>query len=257
MVAGLPKKASQPLSQLFPASCCLCKESVIYPNICLCALCIDDLPWLKQSCPQCGIYFKSNKLCPACQKSLPHFRRCLAAFEYRNDAVTQLIYASKKNLFSPEMMQLSQLLAKFILLSYKTKPLPDIIIPVPMHWRNKIIRGFNQADSIALHVARFINHKTIDYQLCRRTVHSSPQHLSSKKQRVRNIKNVFSIYIPDHQSCLSNTSHHSAIAGKTIAIIDDVVTTGATVNAMAAILKTAGAKYVDVWAVARTGWRIG
>jgi len=239
------------ISTVLPGSCVLCKGSVSHHNNCLCNLCIANLPWLLNKCPRCSIPFAPNKLCPDCQKTPPVFRRCISAVEYKIGAVDKLIMNIKRNPFCPEIEELSRLLAHTIEQAYQGTCIPSIIIPVPLHWRKLMSRGFNQSSSIARIVASHFSHTKVHENLFIRPKHSSPQHLKTKKQRMLDMRNVFTMHI-GHNKVQGDAQ--LTFSGKSVAIVDDVVTTGATVNALARTLLNSGAKYVDIWSIARTGW---
>jgi ComF family protein len=113
----------------------------------------------------------------------------------------------------------------------------DAVLPVPLHWRRKTLRGFNQATEIAVPVAR-----TLDVPLIRsvRRTRATPyQSGLDAVQRARNLRSAFEIKRP--------------IASSHVLIIDDVVTTGATTLALTKQLRAAGVDKVGVLAVARAG----
>lgn len=251
MPVTVKSKSKVFISTVLPGSCVLCKGSVSHHNNCLCNLCIANLPWLLNKCPRCSIPFAPNKLCPDCQKTPPVFRRCISAVEYKIGAVDKLIMNIKRNPFCPEIEELSRLLAHTIEQAYQGTCIPGIIIPVPLHWRKLMSRGFNQSSSIARIVASHFSHTKVHENLFIRPKHSSPQHLKTKKQRMLDMRNVFTMHI-GHNKVQGDAQ--LTFSGKSVAIVDDVVTTGATVNALARTLLNSGAKYVDIWSIARTGW---
>ena len=251
MPVTVKSKSKVFISTVLPGSCVLCKGSVSHHNNCLCNLCIANLPWLLNKCPRCSIPFAPNKLCPDCQKTPPVFRRCISAIEYKIGAVDKLIMNIKRNPFCPEIEELSRLLAHTIEQAYQGTCIPSIIIPVPLHWRKLMSRGFNQSSSIARIVASHFSHTKVHENLFIRPKHSSPQHLKTKKQRMLDMRNVFTMHI-GHNKVQGDAQ--LTFSGKSVAIVDDVVTTGATANALARTLLNSGAKYVDIWSIARTGW---
>ena len=251
MPVTVKSKSKVFISTVLPGSCVLCKGSVSHHNNCLCNLCIANLPWLLNKCPRCSIPFAPNKLCPDCQKTPPVFRRCISAVEYKIGAVDKLIMNIKRNPFCPEIEELSRLLAHTIEQAYQGTCIPSIIIPVPLHWRKLMSRGFNQSSSIARIVASHFSHTKVHENLFIRPKHSSPQHLKTKKQRMLDMRNVFTMHI-GHNKVQGDAQ--LTFSGKSVAIVDDVVTNGATVNALARTLLNSGAKYVDIWSIARTGW---
>lgn len=113
----------------------------------------------------------------------------------------------------------------------------DVMIPMPLHPQRLQERGFNQSLEIAKQLAK----KTdipLDYTSCTRTKYTPPQASLPLKERAKNIKGVF--------------AYSANLAGKRVAIVDDVMTTGASLNELAKTLKKAGATHVECWVVART-----
>ena len=130
---------------------------------------------------------------------------------------------------------LGYLLAK-LLLTKDQKGLPEVILPVPLYKRRLVERGFNQSLEIARVVSRELN-IPIDYKLVKKHQTTQAQSTLKLNQRKRNIKDSFLLEkLPPYQH---------------VVIIDDVVTTGATSNELASVLKNAGVKRVGVWSVAR------
>jgi ComF family protein len=130
---------------------------------------------------------------------------------------------------------LSELLIKFI--ETNNAKLPEIIIPVPLHPTRLKERGFNQALELAKPIARHFN-IPLDTKSCKRTKATATQSTLDKKIRIKNMRGAFEIVRDikcDH-----------------LVLIDDVVTTGTTVNELAKVIKSCGVKRVDVWALART-----
>lgn len=113
----------------------------------------------------------------------------------------------------------------------------DLLIPMPMHSTRLKERGFNQALELARIVAKNMQLQ-LDYTACQRTKLTPPQASLPLKERIKNISGVF-----DCQKSLQ---------GLNIAIVDDVMTTGASLNELAKTLKQAGASHVECWVIART-----
>ncbi|MDP2154085.1 MAG: ComF family protein [Methylotenera sp.] len=113
----------------------------------------------------------------------------------------------------------------------------NLIIPMPMHQNRLKERGFNQALEIAKLLSKALTIQ-LDYTACQRTKHTPPQASLNLKDRIKNIKGAF--------SCQQSLQHLN------IAIIDDVMTTGASLNELAKTLKQAGAAHVECWVMART-----
>lgn len=113
----------------------------------------------------------------------------------------------------------------------------DLIIPMPMHSTRLQELGFNQALELARIIAKKVQ-INLDYTACQRVKLTPPQASLPLKERVRNIRGVF--------DCQQN------LKGLNIAIIDDVMTTGASLNELAKTLKQAGATHVECWVITRT-----
>jgi ComF family protein len=241
--------------KLLPSNCSLCLQPVSSQEHCLCGLCISKLPWLRTQCRQCANPLKSNNLCPECQQKPPPYRRCVAAFEYQKDTIDKLIMDIKTNPHSPETAQLSSLLSEVITLAYQDSPMPTIMIPVPLHWRKLLMRGFNQSSNIASILSRKLKNTVILENICIRHASSSPQHLKSRKKRIQGMGNAFRMHKNiDYRSDNKNDRTCNPIFEQSVAIVDDVVTSGATAESLAWTLIKAGAKHVDIWCIARTGW---
>ncbi|MCU7890733.1 MAG: ComF family protein [Candidatus Thiodiazotropha sp. (ex Ustalcina ferruginea)] len=114
---------------------------------------------------------------------------------------------------------------------------PDLIIPVPLHPLRLQERGFNQSLELSRVVARHY-HLPVNWQLCRRVRYTQAQSDLCEKARQKNLRQAFEV-------C-------GDIQGAHLVLFDDVITTGATVTELSKTLKRAGAKRVDVWAMART-----
>ncbi len=115
----------------------------------------------------------------------------------------------------------------------------DVVVPVPLHWRRRWNRGFNQAEVIARQLARRTGRPLVTSAL-KRTHATAPQTARSRRARVANVKGAFVI------------RSRGAIAGSGILLVDDVATTGATVRECARVLKAAGADTVHAVTAART-----
>ena len=202
---------------LFPRSCSLCREALNPKQQIMCSGCIDDLPYNSSFCLRCSEPLVSTGICPACQK----------------------------NPFAPERKQLSILFAKRIQTHYQAQELPKIFIPMPIHTLKMLYRGFNQS----LIIAQFMSGKLADTEvknsICTRKNFAKSQRFMSRKQRLKILATSFSI------------NHRDEIQEKSLALIDDVFTTGSTANAATESVLNAGAKSVDLWCIAKTSWHNG
>ena len=114
----------------------------------------------------------------------------------------------------------------------------DLIVPVPLHWRRLYSRGFNQSALLAQHLHK-ISHKPVSLNVLKKIRHTPSQGGLSLEERISNVAHCFKV------------SHPLKIKDKSIVLVDDVMTTGATLNACANTLLKAGAKEVTVLCVAR------
>ncbi len=163
---------------------------------------------------------------------------CIAALSYEFP-VDRLITGLKYRRQLPCARVLGELLT-IRLLEETTRPgyrLPDVIVPVPLHPRRLLQRGFNQSAEVARWVAAELR-LPLDFRLIRRTRDTPGQAGLSRAARLQNMHKAFSLAAP--------------VAGTRIALLDDVITTSATVTALAQLCKRGGAREVQVWAAART-----
>lgn len=223
----------------FQTQCILCKTHVQNgKNICL--QCIEELPWNKISCKYCGVPMDPleniTMICGACLHQTPPFDAVYAAFIYE-PPIIQLISQLKFNQNFIIGSVLSQLLLDFLLMHYKNKQWPEVIIPVPLHKIRLAERGYNQAIELAYPFKKLLN-IPVDIHLCKRIKQTTTQTTVSARERSTNLKHAFAV-----------TNTHTF---RHVAIVDDVLTTGSTVTALSKVLKKSGVECVDVWAVAKT-----
>lgn len=220
---------------LLAGNCELCTAR-LYSTAVLCLACEDSLTRPGHCCEICAAKLPISDffhICGHCQKKPPAFDHVNAALVY-GQPVNGLIHDLKYNKKLYLARTLGDLLANSI--TRNQCSLPDMLLPVPLHRARLRIRGYNQSLEIARPVSRHLGIK-IDAHLASRIRNTDPQTGLAPKHRARNVKNAFKSVMP--------------VEGKRIALIDDVMTTGHTVNALADVLKKAGAKEVMVWVVAR------
>jgi ComF family protein len=173
-------------------------------------------------------------MCGACARQSPDFDRCYAALQYA-DITASLISGLKFQHKLNHARLLSQLLIDY--LERQQAPLPDMILPVPLHRQRLRERGYNQALELARPVGRYFALPVLP-RMCLRVRATPAQSGLDRKARRKNLRRAFQL--------------NGHVEGRSIALLDDVVTTGSTVAELAKLLKRAGATRVDVWAVART-----
>lgn len=197
----------------------------------LCAPCDEELPRLPRGrCAVCAIPLASGAVCGACLDSPPRFARVVAPFSYRFP-LDALIHAYKYGGRLAHARVLGAALAAVV------APDVDVIVPMPLARKRMAERGFNQALEIARVVARAIGLPLLPLA-CRKVVETPPQAALPWKERAKNVRRAF--------VCDAD------LRGKRVAVVDDVLTTGATLNELARVLRRAGAIEVAGWVVART-----
>ena len=232
---------------LLPSSCSFCLSPLQHSAGALCHICVAELPRLTTQCQRCAVPLASDALCANCQLKPPTYRRCISAFHYQAP-VDNIILRLKGDPYTTEIKQLSGILAERIAKTYQQAqlPCPQTIIPLPLHWLKMAKRGFNQSQIISNLLARQLRREhnisvEIRNDLCSRKIKGQEQHLLSAKKRLTSIKKAF-------------TAEATDLSGLSVAVVDDVVTTGATANSVARALLQAGAAQVDIWSIARTSW---
>jgi ComF family protein len=227
-------------------SCMLCGAHPHQQNN-LCAPCIIDIPWSKNPCSRCAEYIESIRLdgqllCTNCLKQPPPYSRTVCAFDYLGP-ISGLMnqFKHQHNLAAGRLLTacLNQTICKTI--AQGQTIMPQLLIPVPLHRRRLRQRGFNQAQFIATGLGQSLN-LSVNAQLCHRSRHQAPQQGQSRRHRLAQMSGVFQIN--------KTAADHSITS---IAIIDDVMTTGATAQALSRSLINAwdGPLDIQVWCVAR------
>jgi ComF family protein len=203
-------------TSLFPPRCCLCSFPGESLELDLCAFCRAELPWAN---------------------SLSNGRFVALHFAHpADDLVRQLKYHG----VIANGRVLGVLLAQSV--TEQRVPLPKLLIPVPLHIAKQRERGFNQAAALARHAGRLLDIPVARAAVVR--VRNTPSQTSlDVAARHRNVLGAFEINGERQTSRLLDAEH--------VAIVDDVITTGSTVNELRRVLLAAGVRRVDVWAVAQ------
>jgi len=224
---------------LFPQYCLLCE----LPADCelpLCRRCARILVPNNRACSRCALPLPGisqvNSLCGQCQSTAPDFDRVLAPWLY-DDALAYLITQWKFH----GQLRLTSLLAQLWQERVPRPPEVDILTPLPLHWRKLWMRGFNQSDMLCKALSKrhpALGETPIERMLLTRTRATKPQTGMTAAQRRHNLDDAFTCQRP--------------CDNLTVAVLDDVLTTGATAGAAARVLRQAGAKQVQIWCLART-----
>ncbi len=220
---------------LYPPTCLLCGAPGS-EGMDLCPGCLADLPRNRPACPRCALPLPPGGVagcpCGRCQRRPPPFDRCQAPFLY-GPPLDGLITGLKYGARLAHARVLGELLARHVEMA---RP-PDLLIPVPLHPRRLRERGFNQALEMARVVARRAALRLAP-ATCMRVRDTPHQTGLEARVRRRNLRGAF-VAAP-------------RVRGLRLAVIDDVVTTGATAEAVTLACRRAGAAGVEVWAAART-----
>lgn len=220
--------SSPKLQQLLPDQpCLLCGASSSHS---WCPDCDASLPYLDGAlCPVCALP-AAGGICGRCLQHPPHFARTVAVFAYAFP-IDQLVQALKYG----EQLTLAAALAQR--LAQRSAQRPDCILPMPLHPARLRERGFNQSQELARHLARRLQVPLLA-DGARRVRNTAPQSSLPWQERKRNMRNAFACDEPLH--------------GLHVGIVDDVMTSGATLDALAGTLRRAGARDITAYVVART-----
>jgi ComF family protein len=231
------------LDIIFPSSCSFCKDPLgdsIIPYFC--SSCWTDLALLTGPvCPRCGKPFGSPETlsyspefeCGICRNDPPLFDQALSIGHFEGplrEAIHQFKYRPCRALGRP--------LGDWMVGQVRVLTDIDMIMPVPLHTTRLRQRGFNQALLLA-HRMSETHHIQLVYDNLTRSRSTRPQVELSGEERVRNVAGAFSLKRP------------SDVANKKVVLVDDVFTTGATMNECASVLKDAGAAQVIAFTLAR------
>lgn len=222
------------INSLLPPHCTLCLAPTAVHA--LCDSCRADLPWLdNRQCSICALPLETtNTICGTCLKAPPIFDQCKALFKYHSPIDTLISqFKYEGNLTVGEL--LSTMLISH--LPFASASPPDLFIPMPLHSSRLHERGFNQASLLATALSTYFA-VSLDHHLCKRVRATGHQMGLNASVRKKNLRNAFMCTKP--------------IIDQSVVIIDDVVTTGSTVNELARTLRHAGARRIDVWCLART-----
>jgi ComF family protein len=220
-------------------SCLLCDEGTANPYP-LCESCQAELPWLDEHCEICALPLPMRGLeCGPCRRKPPAFMRVEAPWHY-GFPVDALITRFKHNAQWPLGRMLAEQLGLWLQHRYNEGlPRPQRLLPVPMARQRLRQRGFNQAQMIAQWLAPMLQ-IPCDAQLLQRPYATRAQQELDAKARLQNLRDAFTLVAA------------ARVRGLHVAVIDDVLTTGATAQALALLLRRAGATRVDIYCLART-----
>lgn len=217
-------------ARVFGGSCFLCRGRAAEL---LCDACAAELPGAPEpACPRCALASSGGSLCGRCLARAPHYDATVSALAYDFPA-DALIHALK---FRGELA-LAEPLGRRLARRLAVAGSVDFLVPVPLSAARLRSRGYNQAAEIGRAVARLAG-VPLRPRMCERVNDTPPQSELPWAERERNVRGAF--------RCMGE------VRGARVAVVDDVMTTGATLDALARTLKAAGASYVLNVVVART-----
>lgn len=239
--AIFPVLAKRFFECLLPNTCLLCYHS---NSEIICLTCrqryLQVSPELR--CQRCALTLGSlstHSLCVNCIKETPAFDQTICAFDYAAPQ-DQLLLAFK----FAQQLALGKAFADLLhraILAHKPTILPELLSAVPLGPQRLAERGYNQAAEIARHLAPKLARRYIP-DLVLREKDTLPQSRLNYQDRKKNVKAAFSL----------NLAYLTQISGKHIGLVDDVMTTGASLNEIATMLKLFGASQITVYVLART-----
>lgn len=231
---SLLKTLRNTISTLLPHHCPLCeRQSETY----VCQRCIDLLEPLHSGCDVCSEPLPTNSisLCPNCQQQSPFFDKSCCAFIYNRD-FSDMLARFKEGGDRNMGRILTNLLAQQLEQQQRASTI-EALVPIPMHHSRYWTRSFNHSERIAAQLSKRLKRPLAP--LLKKEKRSEQQKKLNRKERELNLASSYRLTKPN-------------FAYSRLAIIDDVITTGATANLMSKLLKENGATYVEVWALART-----
>jgi ComF family protein len=226
---------------ILPPVCLLC-DAVVAPtngDMDICQDCRAELDYVTGArCRCCAVPLASAagepvRLCGRCLRRSPAYDAVVPVFNY-DGPVARLIQGLKFNGRLSHARLLGQLMGSY--LRGRIDARPDVLLPVPLHWRRLRQRGFNQSQELARYISRIVDRRLMPDACVRRRDTTAQADLPARQRR-RNVHEAFACRsggLPRH-----------------VAIVDDVLTTGSTAHELARVLKRHGVARVDVWVCAR------
>ena len=223
-------------------NCWLCQQPLKLPYQGICSFCIKSLPLMPNCCSRCALPYEfhtEQRLeCGRCLKQPPAWQHLITVSPYQAP-LRKLIHRYKFNKQSQLALVLARVFLLYWLMGYRQNrwKKPDLLITIPLHSRRLRQRGFDHMALIGQNLSRWLNIPYSGNSLMR-TRDTLAQITLEREYRLNNLKDAFTLT--------------TTVSGLHIAIIDDVITTGATMNTAAQLLICAGAHTVDAWSLCRT-----
>ena len=231
-------------SLVFPPQCtsCFCAINLAESQDSLCRDCFHTLSKdvSEPACNRCGVPHNPNRTiagCPECHSRKFLFDRLIRMGNHRGVLRSAVIRIKNSNEF-PLASSLGRILAKQVTTAFEGQLLPDCVIPIPSHWKKRLVRGHNCPESLAKEIAQIIRVPVMTgILICQKQ--PQKQALLSSSERQQNLRGTFRI------------DARYDLIGAHVLLVDDTITTGATANEAARVLKKAGVTRVTVAVVGR------
>ncbi|WP_051236434.1 ComF family protein [Ottowia thiooxydans] len=223
------------LESWLPSQCQVCHA---WPASPLCEDCITQFARSEPRCERCALPLAGGaKVCGACLREPPPMEACLCAVTYQwpwTECLARFKFRQDTGLAGTLASVLLRTEGVGAALAKA-----DAVVPLPLSAQRLSERGYNQA----LLLAHRLTSKGVRADLLARTRHTAPQHAMTREQRLKSLLGAFTV----------DPSKYSELRGRRVVLIDDVMTTGATLRAAAGALREAGASHITALVVARTG----
>ncbi len=225
------------MPRLRPAGqCAVCRSWDAQP---LCADCVARFAPAVPRCQRCGLRLAAaSPMCGACLADPPPFDACVVGCDYAfpwDRLIADFKFNARVELAAPLAQRLRTAIER------SAHPLPQWVLPVPLAPQRLAERGYNQAWELARRLAQSLGCRA-DAQLLERPLAGAHQAELGLAQRRQNLKGAF----------VPKAHRHASLHGRHVAVVDDVMTSGATLREAAAALRRGGAVRVDAWVLART-----
>jgi competence protein ComFC len=239
------------LDTLFPVQCLLCKQDDFW----VCPKCLGKIKMLPaQVCPYCEkINIPGGKICPDCKEKflaknqVVPVDNLIVAVKYNETGISHIIHLFKYRFVSDLSRPFGKLLVKSLI--ENNSPVPDLIIPVPLHKRRLRWRGFNQSELLADYISQNLTPgfsiPVASDLIYRKRYTTAQMKIKNYEERKKNIKNAFGT----RENMVYNLNN------KNILLIDDIATTGSTFFECGRVLKAAGAGKIYSCVIARQEWK--
>lgn len=219
------------LDLLYPPRCVLCSQGGEF----VCVACLATLPRADGArCDACWLAIEPSRECRRCAERPPVLSHLRSVWRYEGD-VRRLVHAFK---FSGHSCLAEPLAAEMLPLIEDMGLVAGVLVPVPLSGRRQRQRGFNQAALLARALGKHLEEPAVE-TLARRRFAGAQARTVSAEERRRNVEGAFEIRLP------------GIVNGRHVLLIDDVATTGATLDACARVLLNAGAAAVSALTLAR------